>query len=209
MTQKNRAPLPVLGKKQQPNSLVGNPPDPYLVLGGKLQRSNGNTFRRPYISVRELALAGTVVPITWRPPSLLGRTGMKSSYGARGPANLSLSTRPVERTGARVSTPNPLEQPEFGSPGHWASMVDFLKEYRGWTFELKTYRPWREGWEHDHCISCGQAIAEPGHRDDAISRAYAVSDQHPRGAEYEWLCPVCAHALAPLLDLNLLETPAT
>jgi|GEM_PF-3814149 len=44
--------------------------------GGKLQRSNGKTFRRPYISVRELALAGTVVLIIWRPPGLLGRTGM-------------------------------------------------------------------------------------------------------------------------------------
>ena len=56
--------------------LLETPSPPILGVGGKLQRSNGNTFRRPYISVRELALAGTVVLIIWRPPSLLGRTGM-------------------------------------------------------------------------------------------------------------------------------------
>ena len=56
-----------------PNSLVRNPSHPYLGEGGFLLRSNGSTFQRPYISVRELALAGTVVLITWRPPSLLGR----------------------------------------------------------------------------------------------------------------------------------------
>jgi hypothetical protein len=65
-------------KRQALNSLVGNLLDPYLVVGGKLQRSNGSSFRRPYISVRELALAGTVVLIIWRPPGLLGRTGMNN-----------------------------------------------------------------------------------------------------------------------------------
>ena len=70
---------------------------PTFGVGGKLQRSNGNTFRRPYISVRELALAGTVVLIIWRPPGLLGRTGMKSSSGARGSANLFFPAGPVPR----------------------------------------------------------------------------------------------------------------
>jgi hypothetical protein len=83
------------------------------------------------------------------------------------------------------------------------SMTDFLKEYRGWTFEFKKYRRWREGWEHDHCIACGQVIAESGAREDAITEAYAVSDRHPRGAEYEWLCPPCAHMLASTLGLRL------
>lgn len=84
-------------------------------------------------------------------------------------------------------------------------MADFLKEYRGWTFTLKPYWRWSESWDHDHCICCGQAIAEPGLRDDAISTAYGVSDLHPRGADYEWLCPDCARELAPRLKLRLVD----
>lgn len=93
----------------------------------------------------------------------------------------------------------------WGTPEWRASLVDFFKEYRGWTFTLKSYWRWSETWDHDHCICCGTAIAEPGLREDAISRAYGVSDQHPRGADYEWLCPSCAHELAPGLDLRLVD----
>ena len=95
--------------------------------------------------------------------------------------------------------------PPWGSPEAWDGMADFLKEYRGWTFTLKPYWRWSESWDHDHCISCGQAIAEPGLRADAISVDYGVSELHPRGADYEWLCPDCARVLAPRLELRLVD----
>lgn len=93
----------------------------------------------------------------------------------------------------------------MGSPEWRAFMVDFFKEYRGWIFVPKPYQRWGEVWDHDHCVSCGQPIAEPGLRDDAISMAYGVSDQHPRGADYEWLCPYCARELADGLELRLVD----
>jgi hypothetical protein len=83
-------------------------------------------------------------------------------------------------------------------------MADMLADYRGMTFTLKAYRRWSEDWDHDHCVCCGQAIAEPGLRDDAVSIAYGVSEEHPRGADYDWLCADCAAELAPRLDLRLL-----
>lgn len=80
-----------------------------------------------------------------------------------------------------------------------------LRDYRGWTFTLKPYWRWSAEWDHDHCMACSQAIAEPGVRADAISKAYGVSDQHPRGADYDWLCPACAQELAPRLELRLVS----
>ena len=93
----------------------------------------------------------------------------------------------------------------WGTPEWRAEMTEFFKEYRGWTFVLKPYAWWSDAWDHDHCICCGKAIAEPGAREDAISLAYSVSDQHPRGADYEWLCTECARELAPALELRLVN----
>lgn len=99
----------------------------------------------------------------------------------------------------------PNDPPVWGSPEAWTEIEVMLAGYRGWTFTLKPYRRWSEAWDHDHCISCSCAIAEPGLRDDAIAVAYGVSAEHPNGEDYDWLCPACARELASRLQLRLVD----
>ncbi len=52
---------------------------------------------------------------------------------------------------------------------------------------LQQWRPYREGWDHDHCASCQRHISLPLATDDedALDRGYATDDG------YHWICESC------------------
>ncbi len=53
---------------------------------------------------------------------------------------------------------------------------------RGRTWSLQKYRPYRDGWEHDHCEFCGVkfSLAE-----DDLHKGYVTRDN------YHWVCEDC------------------
>ncbi len=56
----------------------------------------------------------------------------------------------------------------------------------------KPYRSNRPDWEHDHCLGCWAKLMEPDvEGDDIIHEGYATTDDYPRGADYNWVCPSC------------------
>ena len=59
---------------------------PQIERGGYLQRAIERLSYRPYITTRELPLAGTVVPTTRCPPDLSGLWGYSRAAGAGGAA---------------------------------------------------------------------------------------------------------------------------
>ena len=59
--------------------------------GGYWSVRQALTARRPYISVRELPLAGIVVPDTRRPPGFPGHQGWNQANGAFGAATSTLA----------------------------------------------------------------------------------------------------------------------
>jgi hypothetical protein len=52
---------------------------------------------------------------------------------------------------------------------------------------LQQWRPYREGWDHDHCAFCQRHISLPLGTDDedAVDRGYATDDR------YHWICESC------------------
>lgn len=52
----------------------------------------------------------------------------------------------------------------------------------GRTFVLRTYAPYREGWEHDHCEFCGHKFSLA---DGDLQRGYVTTDN------YHWVCERC------------------
>lgn len=52
---------------------------------------------------------------------------------------------------------------------------------------LQTWRPYRSGWDHDHCEFCSRHISVPLAVDDedAVGRGYATPDG------YHWICEPC------------------
>ena len=73
----------------------------------------------------------------------------------------------------------------------------------GYSLTLKPYGRPRADWDHDHCLACGQKIAETDMDGQAQTIGYAVGPQHPRGADYDWLCVDCAHELAAHMKWKL------
>lgn len=57
----------------------------------------------------------------------------------------------------------------------------------GRTFHLRTWWPYREGWDHDHCAFCQRHISVPAARDDveAVESGYVTDDG------YHWVCEQC------------------
>lgn len=57
----------------------------------------------------------------------------------------------------------------------------------GRTFHLRTWWPYREGWDHDHCAFCQRHISVPASRDDveAVESGYVTDDG------YHWVCEQC------------------
>jgi hypothetical protein len=57
----------------------------------------------------------------------------------------------------------------------------------GRTFRLRTWSPYREGWDHDHCAFCQRHISVPAALDDveAVESGYVTDDG------YHWICEQC------------------
>jgi hypothetical protein len=65
----------------------------------------------------------------------------------------------------------------------------------------KPYRAFSETWEHDHCAFCWATFMDPAfsekHRKyveehpEVLTEGYATTADHPRGADYHWICPDC------------------
>jgi hypothetical protein len=52
---------------------------------------------------------------------------------------------------------------------------------------LRTWWPYRDGWDHDHCSFCQRHISVPLAADDpdAVERGYVTDDN------YSWVCETC------------------
>lgn len=52
----------------------------------------------------------------------------------------------------------------------------------GRRWSIQPYRPYREGWEHDHCEFCGAKFSLA---DADLHRGYVTEDN------YHWVCEPC------------------
>lgn len=50
---------------------------------------------------------------------------------------------------------------------------------------MRTWQPYSDGWDHDHCAFCQRHISVPLAVDDAINRSYVTEDNH------HWICESC------------------
>lgn len=55
------------------------------------------------------------------------------------------------------------------------------------------YKPYKEGWEHDHCAFCSQTI------DQSTKDAYCTTDQ------YHWICKDCFQDFKDLFGWNVIS----
>ena len=63
---------------------------------------------------------------------------------------------------------------------------------RGVKFHHMTYRAYRPGWDHDHCVGCWAKFAEHGSDLEPIEReGYTTGADYQHGPQYEWVCPKC------------------
>jgi hypothetical protein len=58
---------------------------------------------------------------------------------------------------------------------------------QGRSLRLQEWRPYREGWDHDHCQFCQRHISVPlaPDDDDAAERGWSTEDG------YYWVCEAC------------------
>lgn len=65
----------------------------------------------------------------------------------------------------------------------------------GVRFQWKRYAVYREGWDHDHCVSCWTTFSEhevPQHDDEPILReGFTTCADFEHGSDYWWICPDC------------------
>jgi hypothetical protein len=75
---------------------------------------------------------------------------------------------------------------------------------QGRSLTLKIWRPYREGWEHDHCEFCQRHISVPLASDDedAVDRGYVTED------DYSWVCETCFADFHVQFGWSVVETPA-
>jgi hypothetical protein len=63
---------------------------------------------------------------------------------------------------------------------------------RGVSFVRKTYRAYRRGWDHDHCVACWAKLTERSMDGDTIlHEGYATTAEYVHGADYAWACISC------------------
>ena len=76
-------------------------------------------------------------------------------------------------------------------------MVDWRQEQlcdkaylRGVRHQFKRYRPYRPGWEHDHCVAGFTAFSETGLRpnESTLQEGCATCADDARGDAYAWVC---------------------
>ena len=75
------------------------------------------------------------------------------------------------------------------------------KEYlQGIALQFRKHRPFRPGWEHDHCEGCLATFAEIGLRaEPTLQEGYTTCADFAHGEEYWWVCSECFDAFkAPM-----------
>ncbi|MBN2448559.1 MAG: hypothetical protein JXO22_17660 [Phycisphaerae bacterium] len=75
------------------------------------------------------------------------------------------------------------------------------EEYlKGITLRRATYRPYREGWDHDHCEFCGCKFStRPGDQNEG----YTTLD------EYRWICQTCYEDFKAVFAWTIVSEPGT
>ncbi|GAB6188179.1 hypothetical protein [Thermopirellula anaerolimosa] len=71
----------------------------------------------------------------------------------------------------------------------------FLK---GVSLLRRTYRKYREGWEHDHCEFCGAKFSEQG---EGVNVGYTTIDR------YHWICEECYKDFKDMFQWTLVDEP--
>lgn len=57
------------------------------------------------------------------------------------------------------------------------------KYLQGETFHLSEFKPYRDGWEHEHCEFCGAKFCLQD--DECLKEGYCTDDH------YRWVCSPC------------------
>jgi hypothetical protein len=72
-------------------------------------------------------------------------------------------------------------KPNAPAPDDWRRQGQerFLKARR-WSFQA--YRPYRDGWDHDHCEFCGNKFSNS---EGDLHHGYVTEDH------YHWVCEPC------------------
>ncbi len=79
---------------------------------------------------------------------------------------------------------------------------------KGAALARRPYTARGEGWDHDHCEFCWATLmdADAPERDpDALSEGYATTAEHPRGADYHWVCPSCFDDFAAMFGWRVVD----
>lgn len=54
------------------------------------------------------------------------------------------------------------------------------------------YSTYSSEWDHDHCSGCWAKFMELDPPEGTVlHEGYTTSSDHPRGADYWWVCPTC------------------
>ena len=69
-------------------------------------------------------------------------------------------------------------------------------------FKRAVYTEYRVGWDHDHCVGCWAKFAEQD-GPEILHEGYTTTDEYPKGAKYEWVCPDCFSDFKT--DMNWIE----
>jgi hypothetical protein len=78
---------------------------------------------------------------------------------------------------------------------------------QGATLVRKPYRAYSDTWEHDHCEFCLAKFVEAGSESqpDARIEGYATTADHPKGADYHWICPACFDDFAEMFGWRVVD----
>lgn len=55
------------------------------------------------------------------------------------------------------------------------------------------FKPYREGWEHEHCAFCSERI------DSSTTLAYSTEDR------YHWICPECFNDFKTMFEWEVID----
>ena len=77
-------------------------------------------------------------------------------------------------------------------------LTNQLSYLKGATLRWRTYSPYSDTWEHDHCAFCWAKFMAPGHP-ETLHEGYATPDEH------HWVCKTCFDDFKDLFKWNVQE----
>jgi hypothetical protein len=85
--------------------------------------------------------------------------------------------------------PGPNENPPSSDDWRLMGQERYLQGAR---LVHRTYEPYSESWEHDHCAFCQRklAAADAG-IPSTLAGGYTTTAEHEQGAGYHWVCDEC------------------